>query len=347
MESERLSTTVDLLGVLSAEGQLTVGGVGTFQRHERPARAGQNPRTGEAIEEPARVMIKFTADPALKEWIDGGCAGDPPAAAGPLGDATRALFAELREGRPSSLAEIGRFGIVEFQARFGRNPQTGAPIEIPARRALKFFASSWAIATIAGQAAGEPLPLEPMKSLLDVYGEPLAPEALLPRFVLGGLPRREDGEAWARALEAERGRLPAMLRSLEAGVRLGEGSWPTPRFFEDIIGVREAVRRFAAEMPELPQEPTLVPLAQEPGEGYWAAPPDEDDPEIFGVDQDGFASGTGVPLSRWLSALAFYGEVRQALADRHASMALSVAVEERMIALAPEMGLTGSANPAS
>jgi DNA-binding protein HU-beta len=39
-----------------------------------------------------------------------------------------------------SLLGFGNFSIVERKARTGRNPQTGAPLEIPAKNVVKFKA---------------------------------------------------------------------------------------------------------------------------------------------------------------------------------------------------------------
>ena len=44
----------------------------------------------------------------------------------------------LKKGERTSLVGFGTFSIARRKARAGRNPQTGAPLRIPARRVVKF-----------------------------------------------------------------------------------------------------------------------------------------------------------------------------------------------------------------
>ncbi len=44
----------------------------------------------------------------------------------------------LKKGERTSLVGFGTFSISRRKARVGRNPQTGAPIKIAARRVVKF-----------------------------------------------------------------------------------------------------------------------------------------------------------------------------------------------------------------
>ena len=44
----------------------------------------------------------------------------------------------LRSGEAIALPGFGTFRVADQPARTGRNPKTGAPIEIPARKAVKF-----------------------------------------------------------------------------------------------------------------------------------------------------------------------------------------------------------------
>ncbi len=62
-------------------------------------------------------------------------------------DAGRALDAALdnitkalKKGEKVTLVGFGTFGVSRRRARAGRNPQTGAPIKISARRVPKFTA---------------------------------------------------------------------------------------------------------------------------------------------------------------------------------------------------------------
>ena len=44
----------------------------------------------------------------------------------------------LKRGERTSLVGFGTFTIAKRKARTGRNPQTGSPIQIPARRVVRF-----------------------------------------------------------------------------------------------------------------------------------------------------------------------------------------------------------------
>jgi DNA-binding protein HU-beta len=46
----------------------------------------------------------------------------------------------LKKGERASLVGFGTFTVARRKARTGRNPQTGAPISIPARRVVRFAA---------------------------------------------------------------------------------------------------------------------------------------------------------------------------------------------------------------
>ena len=48
-----------------------LSGFGTFRVKERAARAGRNPRTGEAIEIPARRAVSFSPAKALTDAMNG------------------------------------------------------------------------------------------------------------------------------------------------------------------------------------------------------------------------------------------------------------------------------------
>lgn len=58
-----------------------------------------------------------------------------------------ATFEEIRkaameEGETVSIPGVGTFRAVERAARTARNPRTGEPVQVPARKALVFKASS-------------------------------------------------------------------------------------------------------------------------------------------------------------------------------------------------------------
>ena len=48
----------------------------------------------------------------------------------------------LAKGEKVTLVGFGTFGVRQRMARTGRNPQTGASIQIPARKVLKFVAGN-------------------------------------------------------------------------------------------------------------------------------------------------------------------------------------------------------------
>jgi len=61
------------IGEALAEGEdVRVAGFGTFAVKNRPARAGRNPRTGEAVSIPASTVASFKAAKALRDAVNGG-----------------------------------------------------------------------------------------------------------------------------------------------------------------------------------------------------------------------------------------------------------------------------------
>ena len=52
------------------------------------------------------------------------------------------VVAETKKGDKVAWAGFGTFSTTKRSARTGRNPQTGAPVKIPASTAMKFSASS-------------------------------------------------------------------------------------------------------------------------------------------------------------------------------------------------------------
>jgi len=52
------------------------------------------------------------------------------------------ISTSLQHGERVALPGLGVFSVVSRKARTGRNPRTGAQIKIPARKAVKFSASS-------------------------------------------------------------------------------------------------------------------------------------------------------------------------------------------------------------
>ena len=56
---------------LAAGGKVTLVGFGAFSVSDRAGRTGRNPRTGEAIQIPARKVPKFKAGKALSDQVQG------------------------------------------------------------------------------------------------------------------------------------------------------------------------------------------------------------------------------------------------------------------------------------
>ena len=52
------------------------------------------------------------------------------------------VSSELKEGRKVALLGFGSFSVAEKSARKGVNPKTKQPIEIPARKSVKFKAGA-------------------------------------------------------------------------------------------------------------------------------------------------------------------------------------------------------------
>lgn len=50
------------------------------------------------------------------------------------------VMKSLKKGERASLVGFGTFTVTRRRARTGRNPQTGSPIQIPARRVVRFTA---------------------------------------------------------------------------------------------------------------------------------------------------------------------------------------------------------------
>jgi DNA-binding protein HU-beta len=70
----QVAMTYDLLfeivsEALAANDKVTVPNFGTFQVSERPARAGRNPATGEAITIAASKAVRFKVSKNLKEIL--------------------------------------------------------------------------------------------------------------------------------------------------------------------------------------------------------------------------------------------------------------------------------------
>lgn len=52
------------------DAEVTLPGLGKLKSTLRAARTGRNPATGEAIQIPERMAVKFVAGKALEDWIN-------------------------------------------------------------------------------------------------------------------------------------------------------------------------------------------------------------------------------------------------------------------------------------
>ena len=55
---------------LKEEGKVTITGFLTFTAKDKPASTGRNPRTGEAVQIPARTAVTIKAGSKLKEELN-------------------------------------------------------------------------------------------------------------------------------------------------------------------------------------------------------------------------------------------------------------------------------------
>ncbi|WP_028449333.1 MULTISPECIES: HU family DNA-binding protein [Chitinibacter] len=60
-----------ITATVSGGGEVTLPNVGKIALKSRDARVGRNPRTGEAVQIPAKKVLKFTAAKALKDAVAG------------------------------------------------------------------------------------------------------------------------------------------------------------------------------------------------------------------------------------------------------------------------------------
>lgn len=60
-----------MIEALEGSGRVELRGFGAFSVRGRPARAGRNPRTGEAVKVPARRVVRFSASTSLSSAVKG------------------------------------------------------------------------------------------------------------------------------------------------------------------------------------------------------------------------------------------------------------------------------------
>ncbi len=74
---EVLTATLEVIVDAVADGgKVTLVGFGSFERRERKAREGRNPKTGAKMEIPATVVPAFSAGKSFKERVSPGSSED-------------------------------------------------------------------------------------------------------------------------------------------------------------------------------------------------------------------------------------------------------------------------------
>lgn len=69
---QAIAATLEAITASLTRGEsVTLSGFGSFERRERAARSGRNPRTGESIEIPAAQVPAFKAGSALRRRVTG------------------------------------------------------------------------------------------------------------------------------------------------------------------------------------------------------------------------------------------------------------------------------------
>lgn len=63
------AVTKTIVNEVAAGGTVTLVGFGAFKASQRAARAGRNPKTGEAIQIPASTVPKFTPGKEFKDAV--------------------------------------------------------------------------------------------------------------------------------------------------------------------------------------------------------------------------------------------------------------------------------------
>jgi DNA-binding protein HU-beta len=58
-----------------------------------------------------------------------------------MGGLVLTVVTSVKKGEPVKIPDLGTFRKVQSKARMGRNPQTGEPVKIPARKKVRFSVS--------------------------------------------------------------------------------------------------------------------------------------------------------------------------------------------------------------
>ena len=61
VKEEQVKAVFHAISLMAAEERVTVKGFGSFQIKQKAAREGRNPKTGETIRIPEKLVLKFSA----------------------------------------------------------------------------------------------------------------------------------------------------------------------------------------------------------------------------------------------------------------------------------------------
>ena len=127
-----------IMGHVAAGERVQILGFGTFDRVERAARVGRNPRTGAAIQVPASAAPRFHAGQTFRTQVSGASAGSAATAA------SAAPVAEAAQQEPAKPAKAKKVSAKKVSAKktkaADRKPANVAaekPIEAAAAAAAK------------------------------------------------------------------------------------------------------------------------------------------------------------------------------------------------------------------
>jgi nucleoid DNA-binding protein len=134
-------------------GQCTIQGFGTFVLRQQPARMARNPKTGAPVMVPAQSILKFRHEQSTRRAATNSELGRicrrlanhyerPPTE---LLEFVQRLLDRIEqvaheEGR-CNIKGLGTFRSLVVRPRMARNPRTGAPAPVRARRKLVFSQS--------------------------------------------------------------------------------------------------------------------------------------------------------------------------------------------------------------
>ena len=176
-----------LAAKLVAKRRLDIPGFGQFKAQDFKAYDGRNPRTGEPIEVPAKRVPMFKFDRALQLRIDEG-SRDPL----PLTGADPELAAAVEEvvaaaqdcALGAAFGLLGRLYVRAHDAREGRNPDTGEPIVVAARRVPIMKMSRRVVRGVNRQ------PVRELAGVADLLARSAEPRELVAALSGGGARRR-------------------------------------------------------------------------------------------------------------------------------------------------------------